>query len=105
MMKISIKLLLIVLMIGFCTDICYSAKHWSKTYGGSDFDLATSIQQTQDGGYIVAGYTRSFGADLHDIWVFKLDSSGNISWQKTYSENRGNGVSSIQQTTDGGYIV
>ena len=99
------SLILVLSIIGISANNSHSAKYWSKTYGGSDFDLATSIQQTTDGGYIVAGNTRSFGAALMDIWVLKLDNSGNITWQKIYSENRGNNVSSIQQTTDGGYIV
>jgi hypothetical protein len=50
-----------------------------KTYGGSGKDDANSIQQTSDGGYIVAGWTRSFGSvGSNDVWVLKLDSNGNI---------------------------
>ncbi|GAH05438.1 unnamed protein product, partial [marine sediment metagenome] len=52
---------------------------WQKTYGGSSSDYARSIQQTSDGGYIVAGMTDSYGAGDSDFWVQKLDSSGNIS--------------------------
>jgi len=59
-----------------------SAGEWANTYGGSEEDWA-SIQQTSDGGYIVAGWTLSFGAG-YDAWVLKLDSSGNVQWQKTY---------------------
>jgi hypothetical protein len=51
---------------------------WQKVYGGSDNDIASFIQQTADGGYIVAGYTYSFGAGYNNAWVLKLDSSGNI---------------------------
>ena len=57
---------------------------WQKTYGGSGYDDAYSIQQTSDGGYIVAGDTYSFGAGSGDVWVLKLDQCGNITWQKTY---------------------
>ena len=78
---------------------------WQKTYGGTSDDLAKSIQQTTDGGYIIAGYTYSFGAGAGDSWVLKLDSSGNVVWQKTYGGNENDGGTSIQQTTDGGYIV
>jgi len=78
---------------------------WQKTYGGSDYDYAYSIQQTTDGGYIVAGSTGSFGADYGDSWVLKLDSNGNVTWQKTYGGSGDDVASSIQQTTDGGYIV
>jgi len=51
---------------------------WQKTYGGANGDEANSIQQTSDGGYIVAGWTGSFGAGYSDFWVLKLDSNGNI---------------------------
>ena len=51
---------------------------WVRTYGGSRLDYADSIQQTSDGGYIVAGYTGSFGAGEYDIWISKLYSDGDI---------------------------
>jgi hypothetical protein len=78
---------------------------WAKTYGGGDFDGADSIQQTTDGGYIVAGKTGSFGAGDGDIWVLKLNASGDVVWQKTYGGGGWDEAFSIQQTTDGGYIV
>jgi hypothetical protein len=78
---------------------------WQRTYGGSDHDLAESIQQTTDGGYIVAGHTGSFGAGLYDFWVLKLDSNGDIEWQKTYGGSSFDQLYSIQQTNDEGYIV
>ena len=78
---------------------------WQKTYGGSSHDYANSIQQTNDGGYIIAGYTSSFGAGGADIWILKLDSSGNVTWQKTYGGSSYDFAYSIQQTGDGGYIV
>ena len=79
---------------------------WQKTYGGSSSDYANSIRQTADGGYIVAGETRSFGAaDSNDVWVLKLDASGDVVWQKTYGGTGGEGANSIQQTADNGYIV
>ncbi|MGR3309663.1 MAG: hypothetical protein ACUZ77_02710 [Candidatus Brocadiales bacterium] len=78
---------------------------WQKTYGGSDSEGANSIQQTRDGGYIVAGWTESFGAGFGAFWVLKLDSGGNIQWQKTYGERGSDSAHSIQQTSDGGYIV
>jgi len=78
---------------------------WQKTYGGGDYDYLTSIQQTSDGGYIVAGWTPSFGAGWKDVWVLKLDASGNVQWQKTYGGGSDDEANSIQQTSDGGYIV
>jgi uncharacterized delta-60 repeat protein len=78
---------------------------WAKTYGGTDYDRAYSVQQTSDGGYIVAGYTDSFGAGGWDIFLIKTDASGNISWAKTYGGTYSDRAYSVQQTSDGGYIV
>ncbi|MFC1956170.1 hypothetical protein ACFLWZ_06615 [Chloroflexota bacterium] len=78
---------------------------WQKVYGGSSEDFAESVQQTTDGGYIVGGYTESFGAGSRDFWVLKLSSNGNIQWQKTYGGIDSEYPYSVQQTTDGGYIV
>jgi hypothetical protein len=78
---------------------------WQKTYGGANYDMAKSIQQTLDGGYIAAGYTESFGAGYDDAWVLKLDETGNVLWQKTYGGTQDEEAKFIQQTSDGGYIV
>ncbi|MFQ5586964.1 MAG: hypothetical protein ACE5GF_09115, partial [Thermodesulfobacteriota bacterium] len=79
---------------------------WAKTYGGTSDEVASSIQQTSDGGYIVAGWTASFGAGFRDSWILKLNADGTVAWQKTFG---GIGifdeVSSIQQTSDGGWIA
>ena len=78
---------------------------WARAYGGYDGDNANSIQQTSDGGYIVAGYSSSFGAGGYDVWVLKLSSTGAIDWQHTYGGSGNDYANSIQQTSDGGYIV
>jgi len=84
---------------------------WSKTLGGSGNDAATYVQQTADLGYIIAGYAASNDGDVSgnhgndDAWVIKLDSAGNIQWQKTLGGNNNDAAASIQQMADGGYIV
>jgi hypothetical protein len=78
---------------------------WQKTYGGPAEDWASSIEQTSDGGYVVVGTTYSFGAGNDDIWAFKLNYMGDIEWQMTYGSPGFEWGNSIQQTTDGGYIV
>jgi uncharacterized delta-60 repeat protein len=78
---------------------------WQKAYGGTGYDYANSIQQTTDSGYIVAGGTDSCGAGCEEAWVLKLNSDGSVDWQKTYGGASSQYAYSVQQTTDGGYIV
>lgn len=84
---------------------------WQKSYGGSGIDLVRSIQLTNDGGYVFAGGSNSTDGDVtfnngsFDIWIVKIDSIGNIQWQKSYGGSGGEIANSINQTTDGGYIV
>jgi len=78
---------------------------WSKTYGGGEWDIAYSVQQTSDGGYIVGGMTKSFGAGGADFYALKLDPSGNVEWSRAYGERGYEEVKSIIQTSDGGYIL
>lgn len=87
---------------------------WQKSFGGTYDDYANSIQQTFDGGYIIAGFSSSFDGDItgnhgnngyNDFWIIKLDSVGIIQWQKSLGGTAGDGAFSIQQTTDGGYVV
>jgi hypothetical protein len=78
---------------------------WAKTYGGTSADFAYSVQQTSDGGYILTGYTESFGAGGRDIFLIKTDANGNLEWAKTYGGTAWDEARSVQQTSDGGYIV
>tara|TARA_B100000508_G_scaffold137355_2_gene131764 strand:- start:63454 stop:66492 length:3039 start_codon:yes stop_codon:yes gene_type:complete len=84
---------------------------WEKSLGGSDFDWAYSVQQTADGGFIVAGRSYSDNGDLtinygiYDYWVVKLDATGNIEWQKSLGGGGGDSARSVKQTSDGGFIV
>jgi hypothetical protein len=84
---------------------------WQKSLGGSSWDQASAIQQTTDGGYLVTGSSSSNDGDVTgnhgdgDLWVVKLDLNGNIEWQKSYGGSGGEGAHSIQETSDGGYIV
>jgi uncharacterized delta-60 repeat protein len=89
----------------FTQRTAINSSFWAKSYGGSSSDVAYSIQNTSDGGYIVAGTTDSFGAGSNDAWVLKLNSTGSIVWQNTYGGNSYDDVASVQQTADGGYIV
>lgn len=81
------------------------AVQWQKTYGGSNSDVAVSILQTSDEGYVVAGNTASFGSGLIDYWILKLDSTGSVQWQKTYGGANDDDLVSIQRTSGGQYII
>ena len=100
-----IQLALVTSIFVLLTLEVATADQWAKTYGGSGKEVASSIQQTTDGGYIVAGITNSFGAGNQDVWVLKLGVSGNIQWEKTYGGSGDEEAYSIQQTSEGGYIV
>ncbi len=84
---------------------------WTKTYGGSSWDIAYSIQQTFDKGYVVAGYSYSTDGDVHDnhgdydFWVVKLNTDGDTLWTKTLGGLLSETAFTIQQTSDSGYVV
>jgi len=84
---------------------------WQKTLGGTGNDYAQSLIQTAEGGYAVAGYTHSTDGDVsgnhggEDFWVVKLDSSGELEWQKTLGGTGDDAAYSLIQTTEGGYAV
>jgi len=78
---------------------------WQKTYGGAGEEYALDAKQTPDGGYIVVGWTTSFGAGQADFWVLKLDAQGRIRWQKTYGGTGTEQAWSVALTDDGEYVV
>jgi hypothetical protein len=88
-------------------------KQWDHTFGGSDVNWLTSLQQTADGGYILGGQSNSgitnqksqaSQGDL-DYWIIKLDASGTKQWDRTYGGSGREELAIIRQTADGGYIV
>jgi len=96
---------------------------WDKTFGGNDNDYINSVQQTRDGGYVVAGYTQSKTqpqqavgyepirkqskgtGNSSEAGVFKINSEGILNWERTLGGSNYNLANSIQQTEDLGYIV
>ena len=78
---------------------------WSKTFDGEDWDVGRSVQQTSDGGYVVVGFTSSYGAGSNDVWLIKTDANGSKVWDRTFGGTLGENGNSVQKTHDGGYIV
>jgi len=78
---------------------------WNRTFGGSSDDVCYSVQQTSDGGFILGGYTFSFGAGIDDFYLVKTDANGNQLWSRTFGGSSWDDCYSVQQTTDGGFIL
>jgi len=84
---------------------------WNKNFGGSSYDGAHDVIHTNDGNYVVAGYTYSNDFDVSgnhgkaDFWLIKIDTTGNLLWQKCFGGSGDDKAYGIQQTFDGGYIV
>jgi len=78
---------------------------WTRTFGGSLDDYGRSVQQTSDGGYVIAGYTNSYGAGGSDVYLIKTDIAGNQAWTKTFGGSEWDIGYSIRQTSDGGYVI
>lgn len=81
-------------------------KQWDKTFGGysADYGHSRNCYQTDDGGYIMAGYSYSFGAGRADVWIVKTDSTGNMAWNKTYGDRYMDVCWSMASTDDDGYV-
>jgi len=76
---------------------------WTKTLGGDSWDAVLSVQQTNDGGFIITGYTESFGGQFGGVWLIKTDDQGDTTWTRIYEFGQ-HGVC-VQQTRDNGYII
>ena len=78
---------------------------WNRTFGGSNDDEASCVQQTSDGGYVLIGETRSFGDGTPEAWIIKIDSGGNKIWDRRFDASKVGIPYDGHQTADGGYIV
>src|ERR1044071_7125627 len=106
------KITLVVVCLLACSFIyAQPTIQWQKCLGGTAEDYSRSCQQTTDGGYISAGYTRSNNGDVtgfhgvNDCWIVKLDGGGILQWEKALGGTGRDEAYSIEQTSDGGYIL
>ena len=78
---------------------------WTKTYGGNGQDEGYFVQQTSEGGYIVAGETWSFETGSADGYLIRTDANGDTLWTKTFGGNGTDNLRSVLQTSEGGFII
>jgi hypothetical protein len=83
----------------------YGETIWTRRYGGADHDGIHSLEITPDGGFIMAGYTHSYGSGNSDVYLIKTDSLGDVQWTRTYGGDTLDVGKCVRQTPDGGYIV
>lgn len=101
----------LIILTGFAAHAQAPEIEWQKSYGGTNAEEARSVQQTADGGYIIAGVSSSNDGDASgnhgdmDYWIVKLNDTGAIQWQKTLGGGIGDYAWAIQQAADVGYIV
>jgi hypothetical protein len=105
-MRTGVLVVVSVLLSAICLASVASAQtNWARTYGGANWDVGRSVQQTTDGGYVIAGYTYSYGAGERDVYLIRTDAEGDTLWTRTYGGLERDDGFSVLQTTDGGYIV
>ena len=83
-------------------------EQWDKVFGGSGEDVGYSVSQTRDGGYVVAGTTKSYGMGSEYLWLLRTDSNGTKLWDRTFGgfvSSSGDGAWSVNELKDGGYII
>jgi len=78
---------------------------WNKTFGGTENDVATGLACTADDGYVIVGETSSIGEGEGDFWLVKVDSSGNLQWNRTFGNQTVDIPTCVIQTSDGGYAL
>ncbi len=107
MKRVNKPIMVFAVLIMLIGTACASAgdEQWNRTFGGTEYDMANSVQQTSDGGYILAGETESYGAGYSDIWLIKTYPDGTEQWNRTFGGIYYDAANSVQQTSDGGYIL
>ena len=104
---ISICVIILLQFISICQPIV----EWELSLGGSNLDTPYAIIENEDGSIVIFSSTRSNDIDSldhkgdYDVWIVKLNSTGQVLWQKSYGGSKGDFPYSAQKTEDGGYII
>ena len=78
---------------------------WDHTYGGGDIDKCKRVMELNNGGYVLAGYSESFGAGEYDYWLVRTDEFGEMLWDKTFGGDQIDECNDFLQTPDGGFVL
>ena len=97
-------ILSLILVLSLCA-LGQPEEVWSRNYGGQSSDPGGAVKTTYDGGYVLTGTTYSYGLGRGDLWLVKTDSNGTEQWNKTFGGRNFDIGRSVQQTSDGGFIL
>src|SRR5437762_2299823 len=103
--KSLMKKLLLISILSLSWIFSKAQTTFEKSFGGSNDDSAACVRKTMDGGYVICGSTKSFGAGNYDVYIVKINADGSKSWTKTFGGSGSDYGRSIQQTADSGYVI
>lgn len=98
-------LVCVLAVFGFAVAWAQPVAEWSATLGGDEDDFAHAVALASDGGFVIAGETRSYGSGSQDGWLVKLNADGDEQWSRTFGGTESDIIYSVQATSDGGYIL
>jgi hypothetical protein len=104
-MNIKLVIIITCIYLLFNSSAQASIPTWDKPFGGTENDTAISVRQTSDGGFIIAGSTFSYGPGGSDAWLIKTDKEGKLLWDRPYGGKSDDSAVSVEQTSDGGFIM
>ena len=92
-------------LTGFSSASAQPVAEWRTVLGGGEDEFAHAVALSDDGGYVIAGETRSYGSGSQDGWLVKLNPHGEEEWSQTYGGTESDVIYAVQKTDDGGYIL
>ncbi|MCP4630855.1 MAG: hypothetical protein GY850_46205, partial [bacterium] len=98
-------IILCITIVTFRTAPSHAQSEWEKTYGGAENDAGYHIEKTHDGNYVIVGYTESFGAGGKDVWLLKINDSGDTLWTRTYGGTADDVGNKVRLAPDNGFII